>query len=40
MSKRLSAAECNYSAIEREFVALQSSLKRWRHYLLGRQFVV
>ena len=40
MSKRLSAAECNYNATEWEFVALRSSLERWRHYLLGRRFVV
>ena len=40
MSKRLSAAECNYNATEREFVVLRSALERWRHYLLGRRFVV
>ena len=40
MSKRLSAAECNYSATEREFVALRSALERWHHYLFGCRFIV
>ena len=40
MSKRLSSAECNYSATEREFVAIKLSLERWRHFLIGRQFDV
>ena len=37
---KLSAAECNYNAMNREFVAIVSGLKRWRHYLLGMHFVV
>lgn len=40
LSHRLSAAECNYSATDREFVAILSALRRWRHYLLGHKFVV
>ena len=37
---KLSAAECNYDAINREFVAIVSRLKGWRHYLLGTHFLV
>ena len=40
LSHRLSAAECNYSATDREFVAILSALRRWRHYLLGAHFIV
>ena len=36
MSHRLSSAECNYSATEREFVAIISGLRRWIHYLVGK----
>ena len=32
----LSTAECNYSAMEHKFVATISSLKYWRHYLVGK----
>ncbi len=39
-SKRLNQAERNYSATEREFVAIKLSLERWRHFLIGRHFVV
>jgi hypothetical protein len=39
-SKRLSSAERNYSATEREFVAIKMSLERWRHFLIGVQFEV
>ena len=38
--KHFSAVEYNYSAIEWEFVALQSELERWHHYLLGHWFVL
>jgi hypothetical protein len=34
-SKRLNSAERNYSATDREFVAIRLSLERWRHYLVG-----
>ncbi len=37
-SKRLSQAERNYSATDREFVAIRLALERWRHYLVGRHF--
>ena len=40
LSHRLSAAECNYSATDHEFVAILSALRRWRHYLLGARFTV
>jgi hypothetical protein len=39
-SKRLSSAERNYSATEREFVAIKLSLERWRHFLVGKKFQV
>ena len=39
-SKRLSGAERNYSATDREFVAIRQSLSRWRHYLVGKHFVI
>ncbi len=34
-SKRLSASERNYSATDREFVAIRLALERWRHFLIG-----
>ena len=37
-SKRLSSAERNYSATDREFVAIRLALERWRHFLLGISF--
>lgn len=40
MSKRLSSAETNYSATEREFVAIKLALERWRHFLVGKHFDV
>ena len=39
-SKRLNQAERNYSATEREFVAIKLSLERWRHFLIGRHVLV
>ena len=39
-SKRLSSAERNYSATEREFVAIKMCLERWRHFLVGIHFVI
>ena len=38
LSKRLSSAECNYSATEREFVAIKLALEKWRHFLIGITF--
>jgi hypothetical protein len=37
-SKRLSSSEQNYSATDREFVAIRLALERWRHFLLGIDF--
>ena len=39
-SKKLSAAERNYAARDKELLALVSATKTWRHYLMGRPFVV
>ena len=40
LSHRLSAAERNYDATDREFVAILAGLRRWRHYLVGTKFIV
>ena len=40
ISKRLSAAEMNYSVTEREFVGVLQALRTWRHYLVGRPVTV
>lgn len=37
-SKRLSGSERNYSATDREFVAIRLALDRWRHLLMGISF--
>jgi hypothetical protein len=34
-SKRLSTSERNYSATDREYVAIRQCLERWRHFLIG-----
>ena len=39
-SKRLNSAQCNYSATERELLAVIMCLERWRHFLIGIEFVV
>ena len=39
-SKRLSVSERNYSATEREFVAIRLALERWRHFLIGIKFLI
>ena len=39
-SKHLTSAERNYSATEREFVAIKMCLERWRHFFVGIKFVV
>ncbi len=40
MSKSLNQAERNYSATDREFVAIRYSLDKWQHLLANRQFVI
>lgn len=39
-SKRLSGSERNYSATDREFVAIRLALDRWRHFLIGSKFLI
>ncbi|XP_060673257.1 uncharacterized protein LOC125420382 [Ziziphus jujuba] len=39
-SRKLSAAERNYTAQEKEMLAVIHCLRTWRHYLLGSSFVV
>lgn len=39
-SKRLSISERNYSATDREYVAIRQCLERWRHFLIGIKFVI
>ena len=39
-SRTLRGAERNYSTIEQECLAIVESLKRFRHYLIGRQFAI
>ena len=39
-SRRFSAAEENYSATDRELLAIVDSLRHFRHYLCGLQFIV
>lgn len=39
-SRRLNKSEKNYSASDRELLAIVWSLEKWRHYLFGRAFVV
>lgn len=39
-SRTLSNPECRHSAIEKEACAIVESLKKWRHYLIGKHFVL
>ena len=39
-SRVLSSSERNYSVIQRECLAVVYALKQFRHYLLGRHFIV
>jgi hypothetical protein len=40
MSRKLNAAEQNYTVHERELLAVVDALRDWRPYLLGHKFVV
>jgi hypothetical protein len=40
MSKSLNSAERNYSATDREFVAVRYSLEKWQHLLANREFLI
>ena len=37
-SRTLSTSERNHSAVEKEAYAIVEALRRWKHFLLGRQF--
>jgi len=39
-SRKMSKAECNYSATRKELLAVVSFIKYFKHHLLGRHFVV
>ena len=39
LSKKLSPAERNYPTHEREFLALLTALRKWRHYVHGTRIV-
>ena len=39
-SRSLTAPECQYSVIQRECLAVVYAVKQFRHYLLGRPFLL
>ena len=39
-SKKMSSAECKYSAFDRELLAIYLALKHFRHFLEGRSFCI
>ena len=39
-SRKFKGAELNYDVREKEFLAIIHSLKKWRHYLLDRPFIL
>lgn len=39
-SRKMSRAECNYCATRKELLAVVSFVKYFKHYLLGRHFIV
>ena len=39
-SENLNDTRRNYSSYEKEFYAIVQALKKWRHYLMSREFVL
>ncbi|XP_046974267.1 uncharacterized protein LOC124540644 [Vanessa cardui] len=39
-SRTLTESECKHSSIEKEASAIVESLRKWRHYLMGRHFLL
>ena len=39
-SRKLSSAEQNYSAFDRELLAIVAAIKKWKHYISGMEVVV
>ena len=39
-SEKLNDTKRNYSSYEKEFYAIVQALKKWRHYLMSREFVL
>lgn len=39
-SRKFKGAELNYDVREKEFLAIIHALKKWRHYLLGKPFIL
>ena len=40
LSAKLSSAERSYSATDREFLAIITALRKWRHYLANREVLI
>ena len=39
-SENMNDTRRNYSSYEKEFYAIVQALKKWRHYLMSREFVL
>jgi hypothetical protein len=39
-SKKLNGAKVKYSTYDKEFYAIIQALKKWRHYLIPKEFVL
>jgi hypothetical protein len=39
-SEKLNEAKVNYSTYDKEFYAIIQTLKKWRHYLIPKEFVL
>ena len=39
-SEKLNDTRRNYSSYEKEFYAIVQALKKWRHYLMSKEFVL